>query len=163
MIKIKKSRNTLRTADHILTKEELRKENDSHSKDVCEVMKWLADKINSAGERHDWTKKDYLDEFHADFSEVQELRMRESPGEKPGINQRHWYRDIHTVKERHHLMYTVPDDVNLIDILEYTTDCITSGFAQSGNVYPDKLPEEIVLKAYHNTWEMIKRNIEVTE
>ena len=48
------------------------------------------------------------------------------------------------------------EHLNLIDVIERAVDVTTAGLARSGSVYEDNLSPDILVKAYHNTIELIK-------
>jgi len=154
MIKIKKSPSAdSRTAVGKVSKQELY---DSSAQHICDVRQGLAffcRKIGSAGIRHDYTKVDPagITDFYDSFSKG--LTGDAFKAEK-------WFqRHIH--EERHHLKDYCPDDVNLIDVLERISDIVMAGMGRSGSVYADMLPPEILQKAYANTIEMLKKEVEV--
>ena len=62
--------------------------------------------------------------------------------------------------ERHHLNDNVPEDVNLIDVLEMVIDCTVAGLARSGEVYNITIPNDVLIKAIDNTKNLI---IDATE
>ena len=68
---------------------------------------------------------------------------------------------MHT--ERHHLLKNVPDDVDLLDVLEQICDCVSAGMARSGKVFDVEIPSEILEKAVKNTVKMLIDRIEVEE
>ena len=55
----------------------------------------------------------------------------------------------------------MPDDVNLIDVLDWIADCVMAGMARSGNVYPLAVPPEVLARAVANTVEMLKAEVVV--
>ena len=65
--------------------------------------------------------------------------------------------------ERHHLNDSVPEDVNLIDVLEMVIDCTCAGLARSGDVYPIKISQEVLEMAIENTRNLIIENTEILE
>ena len=71
-----------------------------------------------------------------------------------------WYK-YHTTEERHHLNTRVPEDVNLIDIIEYLCDCICAGYARSGSVYHIDITNDTLRKAYENTQNMIEKAVKL--
>ncbi|MCM1220532.1 MAG: hypothetical protein NC548_39200, partial [Lachnospiraceae bacterium] len=73
-----------------------------------------------------------------------------------------WYK-MHTTEERHHLSTHVPDQVDLIDLIECVCDCCMAGLARSGEIYDVKFPPEVLQLAVDNTVEMFKRNTKVLE
>ena len=65
--------------------------------------------------------------------------------------------------ERHHLNDSVPDDVNLIDVLEMVIDCTVAGLARSGEVYDITIPNDVLVKAINNTKDLIIDSTEVVD
>ena len=57
----------------------------------------------------------------------------------------------------------VPADVNLIDVLDFISDCVMAGMARSGSVYPLKLSPELLERAFQNTVELLKANVSVEQ
>ena len=70
---------------------------------------------------------------------------------------------MHWKAERHHLNRCVPDDVNLIDVIEMIADCVCAGKARSGEIRPIKIDFGILNKAFMNTVELIDDNTKVIE
>lgn len=66
---------------------------------------------------------------------------------------------------RHHLNEPdgIREDVNLVDVLDFIADCVMAGMARSGSVYPLELPNELLQKAFQNTVELLKSNVQVEE
>ena len=155
MLEIRRSRSAdTRSADHEVTKEELLYNSEQHIGDVRQAMRYFAERLLATAEKHDWTKIDGIDQFHKDFQQVQQHggNFKELP----------WYRR-HVSEERHHLTDRVPDDVNLFDVLERIADITMAGMARNGSVFPDSLPPDVLLKAYQNTIELLKREIVVID
>lgn len=99
---------------------------------------------------HDHTKLDYLDEFYEDFTSGKKGKeFKKLP----------WWQ-IHKT-ERHHLNDSVPEDVNLIDVLEMVIDCTVACLARSGEVYDITIPQDVLLKAINNTKQLIIDNTEI--
>jgi len=134
--------------------EDFSKATDMHREDVKNMMDELARMLSEAGEKHDWTKKEKELEFYTSFTKAKE--------EGKDFKKDDWYR-YHTGTERHHLLSKVPDDVNLLDVIEYLSDCCCAGLARSGKIYDIDLPEETLRKAYDNTIELIKSKIKVDD
>ncbi len=68
---------------------------------------------------------------------------------------------MHVTTERHHLKKFVPDDVNIIDLLEMLIDCVCAGMARTGDVYPMELPNDLLQKVVANTVDYLKSIIKV--
>jgi hypothetical protein len=153
---IYKSQNAdTRSAKQGTTKDELEKDTLSHINDVQSVGYWLADKFKNQLADHDHTKLDYIDEFYNDFNEKLTNGTR-------NFKEMKWFKERH-MTERHHLNDSVPDDVNLLDVLEMVVDCTCAGLARSGDVYSITIPQEVIEKAIENTKNLIIDNAEVVE
>lgn len=152
-ITIKKSKNAdTRSAEGEVSKEELTANTESHINDVINVGNWIAEKLKEQVQNHDHTKIEYMDEFHQDFqSGKQGAEFKQLP----------WWQKHMT--ERHHLNDSVPEDVNLIDVLEMVIDCTVAGLARSGEVYGITIPQEVIEQAIENTKNLIINNVEVEE
>lgn len=156
---IKIQRNTCgdtRTATEIPTMTAFMKSNDLHRADVERMMLEIAKDINVQGESHDCTKitEPYASQFYRELCATIEGKMNFEDGE--------WY-PMHCRTERHHLTEHCPEDVNLIDVIEMICDCVCAGMARSGDVYPVKIPSEILQQAVENTVQMCKDAVEVQE
>jgi hypothetical protein len=155
MIEIQKSLTAdSRTAGHIVSKQELKLGTEQHISDVQKALSWFSHQLEEAGEKHDWSKIEYIDEFHHDFAESQKNKDYKF---KDGT----WFQKH--IQERHHLNDRCPDDVNLIDVLERISDICMAGMGRSGVVYDDTLSSEILQKAFKNTVEMLKKEIVVID
>lgn len=150
---IKKSKNAdTRSAEGEVSKDELLANTKSHISDVQNVGDLLALKLKENCLNHDYTKIDYIDQFHEDFtSGKQGKKFKELP----------WWQEH--MKERHHLNDSVPEDVNLLDVLEMVIDCTVAGLARSGEVYDITIPEDVIKKAIDNTKNYIIENTEVVD
>lgn len=152
MIHIKKSPSAdSRTATGYVSQAELLRSSKMHIEDVRKGLQFFADKLVEIGKSHDWTKIYYIMEFHNDFS-------KKLKGD--AFKKAHWFHDLH-LQERHHLTDRVPDDVNLLDVLERISDICMAGMARSGEIYDDYLDPAILTKAYKNTIELLKSQIVV--
>lgn len=148
MIEIKKSnRADTRSADHIPTKDELVDVTMQHQLDVSRGIKFLIRELNRKGYLHDHTKLDYLDEFYEAFR-------------NGTVKESDWYQK-HIHEERHHLRRHVPDDVNLLDVIEHVVDCTMAGLSRSGEVYDLNIDPEVLVRAVSNTVELLKQNTKI--
>ena len=156
MITIKKSPNAdSRSAPDLksLDVKTLESDTNRHIGDIKNGLKFFADMLKEAGEKHDHLKLDRLEEFHEALTSE---KIKESK----------WYKD-HITEERHHLVAKVgtisgvPKDVNLIDVIEHLVDCVMAGMARSGEIYDVELPADVLKKAHENTIELLKKNITV--
>ncbi|MCK9236264.1 MAG: hypothetical protein M0Q41_13355 [Bacteroidales bacterium] len=114
------------------------------------VLEELANQLNRKGLYHDHTKIMHFEDFFAALSTGK-------TGEE--FYKLDWWK-LH-LTERHHLNQSVPEDVNLLDVLEMIVDCVCAGKARSGEVYPINLSNELLQKALANTVDMLKKNIKV--
>lgn len=125
-----------------------------HIGDVKQAMNLFADMAVQAGERHDWTKIDqnWFPLFYQQFTS-------DSFMNDEGIIEGTWYYN-HVHKERHHLDTHVPDNINLIDVLERISDCVMAGMGRSGRVDWEYggtplINAEVLLKAAQNTFNLL--------
>jgi hypothetical protein len=150
MIEIQKSKTAdTRTCDFANTsKEVLLASSRQHIGDIVKALAFFSGKIIQAAGEHDYDKLTAIDHFHRDFI--------------TGFKQTGWW-DNHRKIHRHHLDKPdgVPEDVNLIDILEHVSDCVMAGMARSGSVYELKLSDELLQKAFKNTVELLKSQVVV--
>ena len=154
---IKRSKDAdTRSAEGVPTKKQLLQNTYSHISAVQNVGNWLADKLKQQLEQHDHTKVEYIDEFYKDFTE--QLQSEN----KPNFKEMPWFKNRH-MTERHHLNDSVPEDVNLLDVLEMVIDCTCAGLARSGEVYPITIPQEVIEQAIENTKQLIINNTEIEE
>lgn len=138
-----------RTCDFANTpKDVLLASSHQHIADVREGLRFFASMLAKAAEVHDFDKITDIDGFHRDFL--------------TGFTRTEWW-DRHRALNRHHLNNAdgVRDDVNLIDVLDFIADCVMAGMARSGTVYPLELSSELLGKAFQNTVELLKQNVQV--
>ena len=154
-ITISKSENCdTRSANKLVSKEELYQQSKQHIADVNKAIDWMIKNLDNIGKEHDWTKLVNIDEFHKDFALIQ-------TGKTDEFKKMNWFRNYH-LKERHHLNDYCPDDVNLFDVMERIADITMAGMARTGKIYDDTLSPEILTRAYKNTIELLKNTIEVS-
>jgi len=150
MITVKKSPTAdTRTCDVTkVSQEMLRQSSMLHILDVIKALELFQSMMAQAARVHDYDKVENIAEFYADFVTK--------------FEQTTWW-DNHRKIHRHHLNYAdgVPEDVNLIDVIEYISDCVMAGMARSGSVYDITLPNEVLVRAFNNTVELLKKNVEV--
>lgn len=123
-----------------------------HIKAVKDVMNEVTEKLKRDVKLHDITKLSNYDEF---FEALSTGKVGEE------FYKLDWWK-LH-LTERHHLNHSVPEDVNLLDVLEMLVDCVCAGMARTGTVFPIKLPNGLLQKAVNNTVEMLKESIIVEE
>jgi hypothetical protein len=150
MIHIKKSPTAdTRTCDFAnTTKETLLASSRQHIQDVGVAMAHFAIMLCTQAEVHDHDKISDIDGFHRDFL--------------TGFEEHSWW-DNHRKVNRHHLLEAdgVPTDVNLIDVLDMISDCVMAGMARSGEVYPLNIDPEVLMRAFQNTVDLLKKNVKV--
>lgn len=133
-----------------VTREMLVDSSRQHIQDVQFGLAFFRQKLAEAGAKHDETKLSRMDQFFSDF--------------KTKFEKHDWW-DAHQRDERHHLASPtgVREDVDLVDVLEFITDCVMAGMARSGSVYELKLPPEVLEKAFQNTVAKLKAEVVVAE
>lgn len=157
MDKITIQRNTdgdTRVATKVPTIEEFEMSNKLHRLDVSRVMDKISSIIKMKGDEHDWTKvkEPYRSMFYRDLCNTIEGNIKFEDGD--------WAK-LHYSKERHHLLRNVPEDVNLIDVMEMIIDCVCAGMARSGEVRSLEIDESVLTTAMENTVLLVKDMIKV--
>lgn len=137
-----------------LSEKDVGRETELHIEAVESCGDFLCGKIKEQFKEHDRTK---LGEYLPAFAKA--LSTGFKGGEFNGLD---WWGDIH-LTERHHLNDRVPEDVNLIDVLEMICDCVCAGMARTGAVHDVTLSGETLKKAFDNTVELIESKIEVVK
>lgn len=138
-----------RTCDvSTVSKAQLYASSQQHIEDVRAGLRFWVDRLFEAGDRHDYDKLTDIASFHADF-----LTKFEQTG---------WW-DRHRKLNRHHLLQEdgVPADVNLIDVLDFITDCVMAGMGRSGSVYALDIKPEVLMAAFQNSVELLKSRVAV--
>jgi hypothetical protein len=152
VIEIKKSSTAdSRTCDvSVVTKDVLLESSRQHIGDVVKAMAFFSSKLIEAAGEHDYDKLTAIDWFHSDF--------------KTKFEEHGWW-DNHRKIHRHHLGQAdgVPVDVNLLDVLEFISDCVMAGMARTGEVYPLEMSDELLQKAFRNTEALLKNQVKVVE
>ena len=152
MITIKKSPTAdTRTCDWSkVEKKDLLEASAQHIRDVRQGLQLFSDILYKAGTLHDHDKVSCIDHFHSDF--------------RTGFNEHGWW-DNHRKVTRHHIDKPdgIPEDVNLIDVLEHVADCVMAGMARSGSVYALELPDDLLQRAFQNTVEKLKAEVRIAK
>lgn len=152
MILIKKSATAdTRTCDcSSVTKATLLESSRQHIGDVVKGLTFFIGKLTAAAGEHDYDKLTEIDWFHSGFV--------------TGFKETGWW-DNHRKIHRHHLAQAdgVPEDVNLLDVLEYIADCVMAGMARSGSVYDLQMTPELLERAFKNTVAMLKAEVAVVQ
>ena len=131
-----------------VTEETLMVSSKQHIEDIRKGLDFFCNKLREAADKHDFDKITEIKWFHEDF--------------KTGFKQTGWW-DNHRKVNRHHIDKTdgIPEDVNLIDVIEHIVDCVMAGMARTGTIYPLKLDSDLLQNAFSNTVELLKNNITV--
>lgn len=131
----------------LITEEIVEKETKDHIAAVRKTIAFLAEKLLEQTKNHDYTKLgEYLPAFTKEVAN--------------DFKEEEWFK-LHYTKERHHLLNRVPDDVNLIDVLEMIADGVCAGMARKGSCYDIEIDKDVLLKAVKNTQELLIKNIKV--
>lgn len=150
MITIRKSPTAdTRTCDFAnVSKDVLLASSVQHIADVRSGLNFFRQKLSEAVLRHDFDKIADINGFHRDFV--------------TGFKQTTWW-DNHRRVNRHHLLQPdgVPQDVNLIDVLDMIADCVMAGMARSGSVYDLNIDPEVLARAFTNTVELLRNEVAV--
>ncbi len=152
MIEIQKSATAdTRTCDWSkVTKDQLRVSSEQHIGDVRKAIDFFKARLADSANDHDSDKLIDLNGFHGDF--------------QTGFKRTDWW-DTHRKITRHHLTSQdgIPDDVNLIDVLEMIADCVMAGMGRTGSVYPLEIAPEVLKRAFDNTVDQLKKEIVVKD
>ena len=129
------------------------KDTEEHKRAVKSGLNTIAQELIFIGEIHDHSKVSNIDEFTKALKEHAEGIKK--------IKKSDWWQK-HRM-ERHHLDDRVPDDVNLLDVIEMVVDCVVAGMARTGEVYPIELSNDILQKALKNTKELLIKHTKVQD
>lgn len=150
MIHIRKSPTAdTRTSDYSnVTKQQLLDSSLQHISDVRRGLELMAGMLIEAGARHDYTKLTMIDAFHRDFV--------------TGFKEVSWWEE-HRKKERHHIVGNehIPEDINLIDVIECIVDGVMAGLARAGHYRYEPIDPDILALAVKNTADIIIKNTRV--
>lgn len=148
MYRVTMKKNTLgdtRTAERMPTRAEFDAANVSHISDVNALIESFAQEMISRVNDHDLTK--IIEPYATMFYEDMKANIEEG---KAPFEKLEWF-GLHINSERHHLKERVPDDVDLIDVIEMLADCVSAGMTRSGHVYEIKIQDSVLQKAVSNT------------
>jgi len=152
MIAIRKSSTAdTRTCDVTkVSRQQLLESSVQHIQDVREGLAFFDHLLAQAARNHDTDKITDIDGFHRDF--LTKFEKTE------------WW-DRHRKINRHHLLQEdgVPQDVNLIDVLDMISDCVMAGMGRAGSVYPLNLSPDVLMKAFQNTVDLLKAQVVVLD
>ena len=140
-----------RTAERMPTIDEFDQANEWHKNDVRELMGKMARMLTERAKKHDWTKT--TDPYRSMFYAAMASAM--SGG--PDFMRSEWATLHYSELERHHLSRYIPEDVNLIDVIEMICDIIAAAAARSGKVPPEEIhiPDAVLQSAVSNTVNML--------
>lgn len=150
MIKIKKSPTNNNKDWSKTTEEELLLSSEMHISDISQGMKFFISLMENSAINHDKDKitdiKWYLHDFQTNFKENT------------------WFQN-HKRVNRHHLTDKsgIPEDVNVIDILDHIVDCVMACKARGGEFKDITLSNDVVQKAIQNTAELLLNNVQVQD
>ncbi len=152
MIEIRRSATAdTRTCDFKkVSKGQLLESSHQHIVDVQRALEFFRHELLKTSKAHDLDKLSDIDGFHADFI--------------TGFEQTGWW-ERHRKLNRHHLGHEdgIPEDVNLIDVLDMVADIVMAGMGRSGEVYPLKLDPELLERALDNTVELLRQQVVVVD
>lgn len=152
MIQIQQSKTAdTRSCDFAtVSKDTLLASSRQHIGDVAKGLAFFSGQLLEAAARHDYDKLTDIDGFHADFV--------------TGFKQTGWW-DRHRKLNRHHLLADdgVPEDVNLIDVLDMIADCVMAGMARTGSVYPLNISPDVLMHAFQNTVAALQMQVMVVD
>lgn len=132
-----------------VTRAQLLEASQEHKRNIVDALNLFATLANLSGLNHDMDKLRDLDGFHANF--------------QTGFKERDWL-DRHYEKNRHHLENpdAIPEDVNLIDVLDHIADQVTASESR-GFVRPVDLSPELLQRAVANTEKLLRDRIVVVK
>jgi len=132
------------------TSDDILEATEAHIEDVRAGIRFFISMLRQAGIRHDETK---LSDF-AGFKKHMYSKFKDEE----------WWLK-HQDKERHHLYNPdyVPENVNLIDVLEQISDSIMASMARDGTYIPMLLSPELLSKAYENTVLLLLDVVDIEE
>jgi hypothetical protein len=152
LIKIKKSptadSRTCNTDE--VSKKQLLASTELHLSDIKAGFAFFIEKMKWQADYHDQSKLTHIDDFYRNF--------------KTKFKERDWW-DYHQKVERHHFHDPkyVPEDVNLIDVLDQIIDGVMAGMARSGSYRFEPFSNDLLQRAYENTIKLLLENVTVED
>lgn len=140
-----------RTCDYTkVTKEQLLASSIQHIDDIRQGFEFFIEMMKAQAERHDKSKITHIDDFHRNFL--------------TGFKETDWW-ELHQDVERHHFANPkyIPEDINLIDIIDQIIDGVMAGMARSGVYREEPMSPELLERAYRNTIKILLANVQVEE
>lgn len=119
----------------------------THQRYVAEVINIISERLKYQGIIHDYTKREYLEEFWED------TRLRKK---NISLEDREWI-EKHTTEEHHHLNIKADPKITFLDIIEFIVDCIVTAKSTGEDVDTQNLAldDRILKTAYWNTIQYI--------
>ena len=140
-----------RTCDFAsVSKDTLLASSHQHVGDIAQAFEFFKEMIDRQVAIHDHDKFSDINGFHSDFV--------------TGFKEHSWW-DNHRRVNHHHLLQDdgIPEDVNLIDVLDLIVDCTMAGLARSGDVFPITIAPEVLMLAFENTCKLLREKTEVVK
>ncbi len=130
-----------------VSKEELLNSSQHHINDVRQGITWFIEELVERGQKHDFTKLKYINEYYQAF--LNDLKIQD-------------WGEFHKKMQRHHIddPNGQPQDIDLIDVIEFIIDTVMAGVAKYGQYNIKLLSDDLLQKAYKNT---IKKLLDITE
>ena len=137
-----------RTSKKNPSMEEIREAVEIHIDDVDKALSFWIKLLNERKGKHDWTK---LENFENEYG----FLVHNGVKDKIFLKSEWWHK--HITKERHHLQYYSPSDVNLIDVFELISDRVVAEKGRTGKIIKEYLEiDTAILKdAYWNTVKLL--------
>lgn len=135
-----------------VTEAELLESTRQHKQDIVRALHFFRVLLLDSAVAHDLDKIKDSAGFHDYFT-----RPHGAPDD--------WFSRRHVTLNRHHLGHPngVPADVNLIDVLDYVADCVTSGLSRRGEVFDVVIDHNVLRQAFENTVALLKAHVRVVE
>ena len=153
MIKlIKTNKKTIMNLDRAnVTKEQLISTINEHNNDIQKGFTLMSMLMEMRAQNHDHSKLENIDLYHKTF-------------QNNFTDNKQW-RNLHHKEERHHLRDTdnIPDDVNLIDVMEMLIDEVMVGSTFKDKYIHKQVDAELLKKAFDNTATLLLNSMEVSK
>ena len=153
MIHVEKEENVY-DREECMTKEQLRQSAIRHILNVGRAIGWMSTRLDVIRLRHDHTKLEYLDEYYEFIQAAHKNKTKTFVDCE--------WKDIH-LTERHHIDVKPPSDINLFDVLERIADVCMASSARCDDMYEELVDPQMLLMAYQNTIDLLRKDIEVEE
>jgi hypothetical protein len=134
--------------DELKNPQQFIRSTNAHIDDIRNGLTYIAKLMQAAGNNHDHTKLDDPEGF---------FKALKSKNDNSDIFMNHYK------LERHHLLDHIPDDVDLIDVMEFLVDGCMAGMARSQNYTLPKIDPQMLVKAFENTTKRILEVVKVDD